>query len=177
VWLLAACAGLLAGCSDDSPEQRSYDVPDTLCDLEMAPGLYDRLFPPGEEVAVEGGIGGTYQENTCRISVDGEQASFLEAWMTGGVDVLSATYDRSTASSPEEVPGRYEAKIWDGLAIASARCTLELDGAQDDIDYSLVIQVDNPAGPESRATLRDLIQPAMEAAVRNFSCVDAESSR
>jgi hypothetical protein len=168
--LLTGTTTALAGCSTGE-EGRQYALPETLCGLPVEQNLYQGLFPAGESVEITGdGIGDEYRTYSCGIHVDGERAAFIETSPTGGVDRVAAVYSRDVdLSAPEEVPGEYEARLWDGLGVASATCARGGEGGEDRA-YSLAILVDHASGDESRDVLRELIQPAMGAALGRLSC-------
>jgi hypothetical protein len=171
--LVVTVAVVAASCGYSGGDgERRYALPDTLCGLPVAPELYTELFPPGDELEVSGGIGTGYEVSWCSIRVDGDQRLLVETWLTGGVDRVAATYGEVSDGPAEEVPGRYEAALWDGLAVASALCTLDFGNARDESPFSLAVRVEEPSGEETRNVLRGLIQPAIGASVERLPCVE-----
>jgi hypothetical protein len=176
--LLVATLGLmtLAACSQGDRE-RNYAVPDDFCGLDVDQELYEGLFPPGDELAVEGEIDDRYGTSTCEIYVDGEQTAFIADAPSGDVYAEAESYSDGVEVSEggEDVPGTYETRVWPGLGASSASCLLdhgESAGSRN-WDYSLVIRVYRPDEDESLDVLRDLMQPAMSSSLEKLGCTES----
>ncbi|MFE1362535.1 hypothetical protein [Streptomyces harbinensis] len=91
---------LLPSCSSSEGKNRAYEIPDTLCDVEMVQGSYDTLFPPGKEVSKSGldpyGNGYIPSDGLCNVYVDGAVAI--------GIDTLGSRDWGSFTLSPGVQP-------------------------------------------------------------------------
>jgi hypothetical protein len=174
--LLAALS--TTGCGDDSPTEREYALPETLCGLDVPKDLYDPLFPPGSDVKVEGFPGLPYlSADRCHVSVDGEEAILAD---TGGEDSFQGymdgvgrhyDYDMDDGTPVE---GEFEAMAWPGFVVAGTSCR---PGAIID-SFTVGIVADYPEDDEeSVRVLSDLIQPFTRAAVDNSQCEPGNNPR
>jgi hypothetical protein len=131
-------------------------------------GLYDAIFPPGEQLAMDGDLVRSGPSAECEIRVDGE--------LTVQVNTFPAEddFESMAALGPsevemnggEEIAGEYNALVWPGVAMASAKCSWQgyTDG------YTLALWASHPEGDESKEVLSDLIQPYMRATVESIPC-------
>jgi hypothetical protein len=154
-------------------KERSYALPPDLCGIEVEQGLYADIFPPGDELTVDGMILNEYGSSGCGIYVDGERVAYLASYSGDEMRAVESMPLDLKLSEGTEVPGKFEALAWPGAAIGYGDCTMD-DGRE---GYTLQIGADHPEDDdESMRVLGELLQSLMHATVDTFDCEENKPS-
>ncbi|MEV8117448.1 hypothetical protein AB0O69_21510 [Streptomyces xiamenensis] len=161
---------LITSCGGDSAE-RNYAVPSDLCGLDVPRDLYDPVFPPGSQLAVEDSfdLSGplTLLGDTCTIEVDGSQVVHSATYAWDSFDKVSVGEGEG-----EAVSGAFNAMVWPGVAMAQAPCTIAVSESHHMTEsFMISLEMTHPEGDEeSVEVLSQLIQPYMAAAIDGVPC-------
>ncbi|MFB4193476.1 hypothetical protein [Streptomyces carpaticus] len=159
-------------------------MPEDLCGLPVEQETFEPLFPPGGELAVKKSFSDHARTSLlvgarCLIEVDGERV--IESGTTGYDGFDRALFNLGSELAVEDgrdVPGEFNARVWPGLALAQAPCTVSMSPGHNEMESFLVyLQVAHPKNEEQAVeVLSDVIQPYMAAAIEGVPCAEREGS-
>ncbi|NJQ17291.1 hypothetical protein [Streptomyces bohaiensis] len=167
-----ACIALLmssTACSrgdDGEVEQsRSYDVPESLCGIEMPGVELDKLFPPGERIEERQQSeqdSERYGSFTCQYLVDRVPVLLVSGHFDVHGDIETPPWQSyamrgDPGRESVAVEGDFEARAWPGAAGAVAQCPF--DGELDPY-YVSVVSMYPKDEDEAVEVVSELIQPA-----------------
>ncbi|MDT0308627.1 hypothetical protein RM780_16910 [Streptomyces sp. DSM 44917] len=171
-WLLVPILVLASACSGGEPsseEERSYEIPDALCGVEIDRDLFDPLFPPGEAIEEDGefldaaGDGSFDPALGCHVWVDEISAVAVTAERTrseGVAAVIEELNWEGGSEGSESLPdGPFEAQVWSDRAIAYVPCPGDLP---DYVGFGVAIDTTGQEEDHSE-TLAQVIGPYTEA--------------
>ncbi|MFF2373139.1 hypothetical protein ACFVUW_01975 [Streptomyces xiamenensis] len=150
--------------------------------MDVSSDLYDPLFPSGSDVSVVTSFAdladlGLLAGHECLIEVDGKEVIRSGDSAFDDFDTVIAGQKLDVKES-EFVPidGEFEARIWPGVAVAKAPCTVSLTPGQNSMEtYTIFLKSAYPKDDEeSVEVLSQLIQPYMAAAIEGVPCAERD---
>jgi hypothetical protein len=165
---------VLASCSSgENAENISYDIPSDLCGVELEESVLSPIFPPGEEIEIEGGLEYSDPYSNCIIRVDGELVIYV-ATSAGEHDFIGyyglgpQAWDPIKPEEGVSVPGEYRAMAWPNAVFGYVPCKWEFFNT----GFTAGIWSSFPEGDdESIEALSGLINPYLSKVVDASGCV------
>lgn len=175
--VLVVVAVASAGCSASGPGERKYEIPSTLCGVDVSSEPFSTIFPPGETIRLaepseyENGL--MFSDGTCAVYVDDKIVVSVDSKgsserISGGGPLAPgiAPYlesrgfglDIEDSELVEESP--HEVRVWEDFAAAHFTCAES--AGMDYTGMNVSIDLRGNADRDYSDDLKKIIEPYAE---------------